>query len=419
MVKEPGTDPRRTHWPGFSRMLVGVGQKLGTSTEIRTAEDSEAKTGFIAGSAREERFWYIDNIRLFVIVCVVMHHLAVTYSGFGSWYYVANTNLGTLSTVWFAFYLSFQQAYFMGLLFIIAGYFVPASFDRKGFNQFVSGRFNRLMIPSLIYMVVITPFIGLVELGHKPTGFTLSGFLSGTGVMWFAVALFFFSLIYAILRRTLSQPIPAFDGKRLEPSPRNITILILVIAVFAFLIRIFQPIGTNVLNMQLCYFASYIVLFLVGIIAYRTSLFARISYRTGKRWLLSGIVLGFLVWVFVVSGASNSPGGTTSIFGGLTWWSALYSTWESFVAVAMGIGLIAIFREKFNHQSQIIKTLSDNSFAVYMFHPPIIVAVALVFSSVALPPIVKWLVLCVVCVPFCFTLTHFVFRRTPVLKNYL
>lgn len=79
----------------------------------------------------------------------------------------------------------------MGLLFMISGYFVPSSYDRKGFGQFVSRRFTRLMIPSLIYMVVITPFISLVELENTPTGYSVFDFLSGTGVMWSTVALFF------------------------------------------------------------------------------------------------------------------------------------------------------------------------------------------------------------------------------------
>jgi peptidoglycan/LPS O-acetylase OafA/YrhL len=33
-----------------------------------------------------ERLLYIDNLRLLVIVLVVTIHLAVTVSGFGSWY---------------------------------------------------------------------------------------------------------------------------------------------------------------------------------------------------------------------------------------------------------------------------------------------------------------------------------------------
>jgi Acyltransferase family. len=92
----------------------------------------------------KERLWYIDNLRLLMIVFVVRHHLAVTYSGFGSFYYLEGRPLGILSTIWFAFYLSLQQGYFMGILFLIAGYFAAESYDRKGLSQFVKERFKRL-----------------------------------------------------------------------------------------------------------------------------------------------------------------------------------------------------------------------------------------------------------------------------------
>jgi glucan biosynthesis protein C len=207
------------------------------------------------GTARG-RLLYIDNLRLMVITFVVMHHLAVTYSGFGSWYYSEGTPLSRLSTIWFAFYLSFQQAYFMGLLFMFAGYFAAGSYDRKGFAPFVGERFRRLVIPTLIYMVAITQFIEHVELGNTWTGFSITGFLSGTGVMWFTAALFAFLLVYALVRRI--GPWTAPGGRQLDPSRKKAVALILIIATFDFLIRIVQPIGTSVLNMQICYFASYI-----------------------------------------------------------------------------------------------------------------------------------------------------------------
>lgn len=347
-----------------------------------------------------------------------MQHLAVTYSGFGSWYYHESTNLDLLSTVWFAFFQSFQQGYFLGLLFMIAGYFAAGSYDRKGFGKFVAERFRRLIIPALITMVFISPFLGSVVLGGPSTGFDLVSFLSGTGVMWFTVALFAFSLAYAVVRREGRGPAPDPGRKPLNPTWAKAFLLIVVIAAFAFLIRIVQPIGTNILNMQLCYFASYIVLFVVGIVAYRNDLFARISYRAGRRWLVGGIVLGFVAWFFLV-GAAGDLGATSALQGGLNGWSAGYALWESFVAVAMGIGLIAVFRQKLNHQSPLLKTLTDNSFAVYMFHPVVIVPVTLLFSPVVLYPIAKWLVLCVICVPLCFAATHFVFRRIPLLKDVL
>jgi glucan biosynthesis protein C len=367
----------------------------------------------------KERLLYIDNIRLVVITFVVMHHLAVTYSGFGSWYYIDAVNLTTASTIWFAFYLSFQQAYFLGLLFMVSGYFVAGSYDRKGFGRFVGGRFRRLIIPTLIYMVAITPFIEYVELGNPYTGFDLVGFLSGTGVMWLAVALFGFSLVYAVVRLAARRRVPVPGGTQLEPTFARAVALILIISVSAFLIRIVQPIGTSILNMQLCYFASYIALFIVGIAAYRNNLFARISYRTGKRWLIGGIVLGFLAWLALIIAATLS-GNIAALMGGLTWQSAGFSLWESFVAVAMSIGLIALFREKINRQNTLVRKLSDNSFAVYMFHPPIIVPVTLLFTPfIVFYPVAKWLLLCVICVPLCYAMTHFVFRKIPLLKEVL
>jgi len=366
----------------------------------------------------KERLFYIDNLRLFIIVFVVMHHLAVTYSGFGSWYYHEGGHLGKLSIVWFAFYLSLQQGYFMGLLFMISGYFVAQSFERKSFGKFIGDRFKRLIIPSLIYMVVITPFIGIVEIGYNKHDYKISDFLSGTGVMWFAVALFVFSLIYGIVRLNVQKDKPLPGKMQFKSSIFNEIILILIIAVCAFLIRLVQPIGTNVLNMQLCYFASYIVLFIIGIISYKNNLFGMISYKTGKRWLLSGIFIGFFVWLVLVI-IADKTGKSTALNGGFNWLSAGYSLWESFISVAMSIGLITLFKEKFNYQEKLLKKLSDNSFAVYMFHPPIIVAVSLLFRPITFLPIVKWIILCIICIPLCFTVAHFIIRRIPLLNKIL
>ena len=75
-----------------------------------------ALTNDEAGNLKE-RLLYIDNLRLLVIVFVVMQHLFVTVSGIGMWYYFEGAQLDTLSTIWFEFYQSFTQGYFMGLLF--------------------------------------------------------------------------------------------------------------------------------------------------------------------------------------------------------------------------------------------------------------------------------------------------------------
>jgi surface polysaccharide O-acyltransferase-like enzyme len=301
---------------------------------------------------------------------------------------------------------------------MISGYFVGGSYDRHGFGGFIGDRFKRLVIPTLIFMIAIDPFIGYVELSNKLTGFNIINFLSATGPMWFAAALFGFCLIYGLVRLMSRKSAVAFGMKPLNLTAGLVVSLILVIAVFAFLIWIVQPIGTSILNFQLCYFASYIVLFIVGILAYRNNLLTKINYRTGKRLVIGTIGLGFLLWFLLVV-IVTVTGSTSAIEGGLTLQSAAYSVWEPSVAVLMSFGLIAVFREKFNRQSKLVKKLSDNSFAVYMFHPIIIIPVSILFTSLALYPVAKWLLLCIICIPLCFAATYFVFRRIPLLKKVL
>ena len=108
------------------------------------------------------RMAFIDNLRWLVIGMVVVMHACVTYSGLGSWYYKEPAALGVASTLVFSVYQSFAQAFFMGMLFLIAAYFVPRAYDRKGFGRFVRDRLFRLGVPTLVYMLILHPLTELL-----------------------------------------------------------------------------------------------------------------------------------------------------------------------------------------------------------------------------------------------------------------
>jgi len=78
------------------------------------------------------RLLFIDNLRWTMIILVVSMHAAVTYSNVGNWYYTENARVGTATLFLSATYQAFLQAFFMAILFLIAGFFVPSAFDRKG-----------------------------------------------------------------------------------------------------------------------------------------------------------------------------------------------------------------------------------------------------------------------------------------------
>ena len=93
----------------------------------------------------------------------------------------------------------------------------------------------------------------------------------------------------------------------------------------------------------------------------------------------------------------------------------------------MSLGLIALYRQRFNRQGRSAKFLSDNAFAVYLFHPPVIIALAILLHPVAAPPLItnsavrpaccETLTACAAVMTF--ALSALVFRRIPVLNRIL
>lgn len=408
-----------------------------------------------AGSGR--RLYFADNIRSFVIVQVVILHAAVTYSGLGMWYYREAAALGPLTTLSFGIIQSFIQAYSLGLLFLVAGYFVPASFRRKGGARFLRDRAVRLGVPALIYMIIINPAILYYVMSLSaptptptpaptPGGFYLGyilglQFLGGSGPMWFAIALLIFSAAYASAR-LLRGDQEKRDEKKAEgaegaegvegaggaegmgeeatlPRHREVIALILIIAAAAFAIRLVQPIGTAVLNMQLSFFASYVALFAVGIAARRRRWLARIPYPFGMNWLKAALAGGTAFWLALFLFGIGPEGDISMINGGLYWQSAAYALWEAFFCVGACLGIIVVFRERFNSGGRLPRFMADNSFAVYFFHPVILILVTAAMRNFAWHPLAKFAVAAAVAVPLCFVVSELVLRRIPVVGRVL
>jgi surface polysaccharide O-acyltransferase-like enzyme len=63
--------------------------------------------------------------------------------------------------------------------------------------------------------------------------------------------------------------------------------------------------------------------------------------------------------------------------------------------------------------------MSDNAFAVYVFHPPILIAITLLLRGVAPMPLESFLLAAALTVPICFLAGAYIFRRVPGLKRIL
>ncbi len=73
----------------------------------------------------------------------------------------------------------------------------------------------------------------------------------------------------------------------------------------------------SLLNLQFPFFAQYIALFIVGLIAYRCNWMLSLPEATGKLWLRTAIVLILLFVPLALAGAVMES--DWSFSGGFTW----------------------------------------------------------------------------------------------------
>ncbi len=376
----------------------------------------------------KNRLVYADNLRSFVILLVVIMHSNVTYSGMGRWYYTeANfADLDVVSRTVFGLFGSFAQAWFMGFLFFISGYFAAKSLCKKGTFPFLKDRLFRLGIPLLIYVFAINPLMVFFYVKHNGLFFyefmnfadfyfgMIKGmyFIEGTGPLWFVEALLIFCGLYVLIRKIF--PVRK-DKKEPVPSYRKIILLSVLTAAAAFAVRLVCPMGIAYGNLQLGFFASYIILFFLGTNSAEKNWFESIVSDKSIIYLKLAVLAGIPAWaLLMIFGGALS--GDIPIGGGFHWQTAAYALWESLIAFAMTIGLIAFFGKKFHGETPHSRFVSQNSFAVYMFHSPIITGIAILCAGISLPMIAKHFII----FPASYVLSlvvSFLLRKIPVVAK--
>jgi glucans biosynthesis protein C len=374
------------------------------------------------------RLDYLDNLKSFVIFLVVVMHSNVTYSGYGGWYYKEGDSsaLDLPSRLVFGLYGGFTQAWFMGTMFFLAAFFATSSLAKRGGRAFVRERMFRLGLPLLVYALLVEPFIEIVLLGWAPSRSAAGaweaylGYLSsfrwtyGTGPLWFAEVLLVASLLYAAWRKLR----PERKASAGAPRDRVLLLIMAATALAAFAIRLFFPVGRSVANLLLGYFASYVALFLLGIDAGERGWLEASAEGRDLRWFrlvlyIAPSLLGILVMV------GGWASGDEDMFGGPNWQSLAYCFWESFVAIGFCLGITAFFRRYFDRSSPFSRTLAANSFGIYMFHAPVLVAISLFLKEWGAHPLVKHALVAPAAYAATLALTALVMRRVPGLRAIL
>jgi glucan biosynthesis protein C len=387
----------------------------------------------ISKTQKGPRLYFIDHLRAALVILVVLHHIAMVYGGIQPFYYLEPPT-SLLGFVIPMIFVLLNQAWFMGAFFLLAGYFTPGSYDRKGAGSFIKDRLIRLGIPMVIFFFVLNPIsnIGYFLMSASLTGNTVPltwqtfwaayPDLVGLGPLWFVAMLLIFSFGYTIWRIIMGNQEPASKREGSFPSYLKIGIFVLVLALASYLVRMVIPLGKSILGFPtLAYLPQYLSFFMIGMLVYRRDWLRQLPAKLGVVGFVVAIAatlalfsVGFLSFLKALENAAVQ----IPPFGFGTWQSAVYALWDSIFSVGMCLAAITFFRRFFNGDSKFGRILSQQSYAVYVIHIPIIVFLVYAMREIVMMPLLKFGMASLIVVPICFLVAYLI-RLIPGVSRVL
>jgi len=375
-----------------------------------------------APTAPGRRLHFMDNLRVALTVLIVLQHAGFAYAP-GNWWYFTDARQEPLLDAFFIVNRSFR----MSLFFLIAGYFMPYVFDRKGPRAYLKDRFRRLGLPIAGFLLFVFPplmyayylnFRGYGSIGFFPYLYHIYwGFNAYTprhwsgpawpdrqiGHLWFTEMLLVYAVLYAGWRRIRHYLPPSWIGRQHQPRLVLLLPVMILVAAASWWARLDYPIYRwgaflGVLQLSPGDLPRDFACFTLGVLAFRNGWLANLPARQGYRWLGLGLAGAMLFIAAHLSGHSFfSTGGTGKL-------AILFPCWETLTCFGFCFGLPVLFREHFDLRTPFLDRLSGASYGVYLFHLPLVVALQYAFAGLDIPAAAKYLTVGLIALPVSFAL---------------
>jgi glucan biosynthesis protein C len=354
------------------------------------------------------RLSYLDNLRIYLTILVILHHTAIAYGGNGSWA-IIDPAVDEISPIFLTIFNALNQSYFMTAFFLLAGYFTPRSLEKKGARRFLSDRLVRLGFPILLYTTIIIN-INAYIIGVYGRGLPFRARMTyDSGHLWFLQLLLVFAVIYLIYKWLTDKHVEKQSVKLhlgAFPSDKTLVLTIAVLSLLTFMMRLIFPVGKEILNVQPGHIVHYSFAFFVGIAAYRRDWFQGLSRAQGRRWgKVALAVFPTLFVLMILGGALESDENVALFLGGFHWQSFVYAIWETIMMIGIIVFLLYFFCERINRAGPTTKTIATGTYTTYIIHQTILFTLNVLFLSLAIPTIVKFIAVSLIAVPLSFLLS--------------
>ena len=369
-----------------------------------------------------KRVLFFDQIKALMIALVIAVHVFLAFLGDWLGVHIAMSSsphsLFVGVAVWV---MSFSNTFFMCMLFLLSGYFVPRSVHKKGVLRYLQDRLLRLGLPFMGGMLLINNVS--VLLGRLSPASPLATLpwrdmpLNHVMVLWFLLVLFAFDLLYCAWVRLRGDRF-AIDTSVPTPKLRSWLISAVVLAFLEVLmvrqtdlwsVLVRSPLDG--LGVQGMHVFTYAFLFFLGCKASFHRWLERLDAHLVVRWFRFSVVLALSLLVLDVvlafNGAISTQAGKLSV---------LVSLLNPFIGWGVMAYLLLWFQRNENRCGQWLATAGVDSFGAYIIHPLVLVVVLEAIGFIGLNHWLIYLAATALGIVISFGLSHQL-RRIPAIAK--
>lgn len=360
------------------------------------------------------RTYFLDNLRAFVIILVIVLHGSITYMAFApTWWYVLDPH----NSEAFALMVLLIDVPIMPILFFLSGYFAVPSLQKRGVKGFLKEKFIHIGIPWIFGALFLAPLITYMIYfsRHIPMSFwqfwatDFWGPLYEQSVYWFLGILMalFLGLGFAYTR---SERLRASVQQIVMPTRKPFVIFAAIVIAISLSINLFFNID-NWSHIYLFVFQPvrvplYIGYFILGLYAERHGWFMKDGFNPELRpWAGTCFLTG--LWYL---GCRWTPGTPSLPLVAIT--NVLFNVF----CLSSLIAGVMFFEQKVNQPSGVWAMLAANSYGIYYLHPLVLFPLAYLLVGVPLPLLFKALTLIVVTTLLVWAVSALLVKRLPVLR---
>lgn len=361
--------------------------------------------------ANKQRVYFLDNLKAFIILLMVVFHVAMGYTTWDlKWWTVNDVQKHSF----FDLFILETDVYIMPIMFLVAGYFAPMVLLKRGVSGFWQGKLKRIVIPWVGGVLFIAPFVAYstfysrMDTSPNYFSFWATGFWGPyyqQAQYWFlgVLALFFLLLTIAY------QINPAYFKKSNQlatPSFWFFLAFALFTAASFFIANLFfwNDAWVNVqflFMLQPVRFILHLCYFGLGVYAWKHSWFTPGGYNPRLLpWCMSALIMLFVFLAYRVT-FTLMPDVPVVAKVGHALTHATFSLTATFA-------LIALFQRFFDSNAYLWRRLAANSYIIFFIHQCVIIPIGCAVQKMQINVWVKYLGVSLVTVLLCFLIAEYV-----------